>query len=326
MNFARPWLLLLVTALPLWWVWRARRLRRTPGLPFSDVALLQPASVRQWLGRAPLALRSACLGLWILGAAGPRFGEGVTEVKREGIAIVLAVDVSESMLAQDFPPSSRLEVARRTAVEFVRSRSSDRIGLVAFAGEALTQVPITTDYDVLDRAILELRVGTLDDGTAIGTAIATAANRVRRAPEKSKVIVLLTDGENNRGATDPRTAAAAAAQFGLKIYTIGIGSRGEALVPSGMGAQGMRYRPAPVTLDEPLLADVAAATGGRYFRATDAHSLQQVFEQIDQLEKTATQRVVYHRRDEALRWPLAIGLLLLGLELVLSSTLVVRVP
>jgi Ca-activated chloride channel family protein len=326
MTFARPALLLLLAVLPLWWWWRARRLARTPGAPMSDVRPAAGPVERLWVARLPATLRSVCLGAWILAAAGPRVGSARAELHSEGISIVLALDLSSSMLAEDFAPANRLDVARRTAIEFVRARASDRIGLVAFAGQALTQVPITTDYPVLEEAIRHLRIGILEDGTAIGTGIATAANRLRRAPGKSKVIVLLTDGENNAGTVDPRTAAQAAATFGIRVYTIGVGTVGDAPVPTGQGPLGLRYQTMPVKIDEQLLGDVARTTGGRYFRATDAASLSNIFGEINRLEKTPVQHLVYRRYDEAYRWPLGLGLLALALELVVSATFAVRVP
>ena len=326
MNFARPLVLLLLTALPVWWWVRARRLRAAPGTPMSDVRAAVVSNGRLWVARLPVSLRSACLGAWIVAAAGPRLGTVRTEMRTEGISIVLAVDISSSMLAEDFAPQNRLDVARQTAVEFVRGRPSDRIGVVAFAGQALTQVPITTDYDILERALLDLRVGLVEDGTAIGTAIATASNRLRRAPGKSRVVVLLTDGENNRGTVEPRTAAQAASALGIRIYTIGVGTEGEAPVPTGQGLQGLRYQTLPVEIDEPLLTEVAVSTGGRYFRATDRESLRGVFREIDRLEKTAVQQVVYRRFEEAYLWPVALGLLALALEIVVAATLAVRVP
>lgn len=326
MTFARPVLLLLLLALPLWWWWRAKRLKHMPGAPMSDVRPASGPIERLWIARLPVSLRSLCLAAWIIAAAGPRLGSARQELRSEGISIVLAVDISSSMLAEDFSPANRLDVARRTATEFVRARASDRIGLVAFAGQALTQVPITTDYQVLEEAIRQLRVGILEDGTAIGTAIATGANRLRRAPGKSKVVILLTDGENNKGTVDPRTAAQAAAAFGIRIYTIGVGTVGEAPVPTGQGPLGLRYETMPVKIDEPLLSDVARTTGGRYFRATDAASLSSIFGEINRLEKTPVQHLVYRRYEEAYRWPLAIGLLALALEIVVAATFAVRVP
>src|SRR5438045_3879712 len=229
-------------------------------------------------------------------------------MRSEGTSIVLAIDLSSSMLAEDFAPANRIDVAKQTAIEFVRARKSDRIGLVACAAQALTQVPITTDYAVLEQALKGLRIGMLEDGTAIGTGIATAANRLRRAPGKSKVIVLLTDGVNNRGTVDPRTAAQAAAALGIKIYVIGVGKRGEAPVPTGQGVEGLRYQMMPVEIDEPLMTEIASMTGGRYFRATDAQSLRNVFAEINRLEKTPVEQVVYRRFDEAYRTPLALGM------------------
>jgi len=325
-SFARPLLLVLLLALPLWWWWRKRRLSRLAGAPTSDVRPALGPLERVWIARLPVSLRSLCLAAWIIGAAGPRLGSARAELRSEGISIVLAMDISSSMLAEDFSPANRLDVARRTATEFVRARASDRIGLVAFAGQALTQVPITTDYEVLEEAIRQIRVGILEDGTAIGTAIATSANRLRRAPGKSKVIVLLTDGVNNKGTVDPRTAAHAAATFGIKIYTIGVGKQGEAPVPTGQGPLGLRYETMPVEIDEQLLSEIALTTGGRYFRATDATSLSSIFSEINRLEKTPVQQLVYHRYEEAYRWPLGFGLLALALELVLAGTFAVRVP
>jgi Ca-activated chloride channel family protein len=292
----------------------------------SDVRPAAGPVERIWVARLPATLRSVCLGAWIIAAAGPRVGSAKSELHSEGISIVLALDLSSSMLAEDFAPANRLDVARRTAIDFVRARNSDRIGLVAFAGQALTQVPITTDYAVLEESIRHLRIGILEDGTAIGTGIATAANRLRRAPGKSKVIILLTDGENNAGTVDPRTAAQAAATFGIRIYTIGVGTVGEAPVPMGQGPLGLRYQTMPVKIDEQLLSEVSRTTGARYFRATDAASLANIFGEINRLEKTPVQHLVYRRYDEAYRWPLGLGLLALALELVVSATFAVRVP
>ena len=323
MNLARPAVLLLLAPL-VWWWWRRRR--PAPGLLYSDVSL--PAALGRapwWLGLPPI-LRTASLTCFIVGAAGPQVGGSRIEMKREGIAIAIAIDISSSMYAEDFAPSNRLEVAKAQAINFVRGRSADRIGLVAFAAEALTQVPVTLDYPVLEQAITDLRIGSLEDGTAIGSGLATAVNRLRRAPEKTKVVLLLTDGENNRGLIDPRTAAATAASFGIRVYTIGVGTQGEAPIPTGRSATGFRYEILPVRIDEPLLKEIAATTGGRYFRATDSEALARIFKQIDGLEKTPVQVTRYLHYDELTR-PFALaGLVLLGLELLLGSTVALRVP
>ncbi|MGI9040107.1 MAG: VWA domain-containing protein [Gemmatimonadales bacterium] len=324
MSFTRPWLLLLLLALPLWW-WLRRR-RPPAAARYSDVSLVAAVSARRWWVALPPALRAAALASLVLAAAGPRVGGDMIEEKREGIAIVVTIDISSSMLAEDFAPSNRLEVAKRQAVGFIRGRAADRIGLVAFAGEALTQVPITLDYPVVEQAVMELKIGSLEDGTAIGSGLATAVNRLRRAPDKSKVVLLLTDGENNKGLIDPRTAAATAAAFGIKVYTIGVGTIGEAPIPTGRGLGGFRYEMMPVRIDEPLLREIAQKTGGRYFRAKDTEALSRVFQQIDQLEKTPIQVTRYTRYDEATRPLILLGVMALALELLLGSTLVVRVP
>ena len=217
-------------------------------------------------------------------------------------------------------------MAQRQAVAFIRGRSADRIGLVAFAGEALTQVPVTLDYPVVEQAVMDLKIGSLEDGTAIGSGLATAVNRLRRAPDKSKVVLLLTDGENNKGLIDPRTAAATAAAYGIRVYTIGVGTIGEAPIPTGRGLGGFRYELLPVRIDEPLLREIADKTGGRYFRARDSEALSRIFRQIDQLEKTPIQVTRYTKYEEATRPLLLLGLAALALELLLGSTLVVRVP
>ncbi len=326
MSFARPLVLLALAAVPLWWWLRARRLARLPGTSLSDIRPAAGAVERLWIARLPVTLRSVCVAAWIVAAAGPRVGAARAEVRSEGISIVLAVDVSSSMLSEDFAPSNRIDVAKQTAIDFVRARTSDRIGVVAFAAQALTQVPITTDYAVLEEGLRGLRIGIVEDGTAIGTGIATAANRLRRAPGKTKVIILLTDGVNNRGTVDPRTAAQAAAAFAIRIYTIGVGTEGEAPVPTSEGPEGLRYQSLPVQIDERLLTEIAAMTGGRYFRATDSESLKHIFAEINLLEKTTLQRVIYRRFDEAYRVPLSLGLLGLALEIVVSATFAVRVP
>lgn len=323
MDLARPWLLLLLLAIPIWLWWRRGRV-----LPVvaSDVRLPAGAARRSWWPEVPVVLRALVFACWVAAAAGPRVGAGRAEVRGEGISIVLAIDVSSSMLAEDFAPSNRLEVAKRQAISFIRGRKSDRIGLVTFAGEALTQVPLTLDYALLEQAVMNLRIGVLEDGTAIGTGLATSLNRLRLVEGGSRVVLLLTDGENNRGAVDPRTAAEAAASLNVRVYTVGVGTEGEARVPTGRGLSGLRYEVVPVRIDEALLEDIAERTGGRYFRATDAAALERIFRQIDALERTPIEDAVFTNRSEATRPLLLAGLGLLALELLLGATLVVRVP
>lgn len=321
-GFARPWLLLLLVPLLLWW-WR----RRTRvAVTFGDTGLVEGATRGQWRSLVPPVARFIALTALILAAAGPQLGGSRIEEKREGIAIVIAIDVSSSMLAEDFAPSNRLEVAKRRAIDFVRGRKSDRIGLVAFAGEALTQVPITLDYPVIEQAINALRIGVLEDGTAIGSGLATAVNRLRRVPDTTKVILLLTDGVNNRGLVDPRTAAATAKAFGIRVYTVGVGSDGEAPMPTGRGVGGFRYEVLPVSIDEKLMREIAEETGGKYFRAKDAEALGRIFSQIDQLERTTVTVTRYTRFDEMTLPFVWAAVFALALELLAAATFARRLP
>ena len=316
LQFASPWWLLLLMLLPLWWI-VARR--RTPSaIVFSRVPVLArgPRAGRGW-ARALAVLRNLALASGILALARPRSGAHAETSTSEGINIVIAFDISSSMLALDFQPQNRLEVARAKVKQFVASRTSDRIGIVAFSGEALTQVPLTTDYPVVQAALDNMQPGQLEDGTAIGTAIATAANRLKNAPGTSRVMVLLTDGVNNRGSIDPRTAAKAAAAFGIKIYGIGVGTEGMAPVPVGRGLFGLRYEMQRVDIDDALLTDVSTMTGGRYFRARDAVALQRITEQINLLERAPVRSRTYVRYSELFRWPLGAMLIALGAELML---------
>ena len=318
LEFAAPLALLLLLLLPLWWL--LRRGRQAPAVSFSRAGLLARAGRGSgWVRRLLTALRTLALVGLVVALARPRTGARAENVTSEGINIVVAFDISSSMLAEDFQPLNRLEVAKDKVKQFVTGRNADRIGLVAFAGEALTQVPLTVDYPVVLAAVDNLQAGQLEDGTAIGTAIATAANRLRDAPGRSRVMILLTDGENNRGSIDPRTAARAAAAFDVRIYTVGVGTEGLAPVPVGRGLFGLRYENRPVRIDEPLLRDVAATTGGRYFRARDAAALQSIYEQIDRLERAPVQTRAYLRYTERYHWPLLVGLTALVLEVLLFA-------
>ena len=267
-HFTRPIVLLLLLALPLWW-WLRRR-RREP-IPYGDVSLAAEMPGAAWRHRLPPILRGLALAAWIIAASGPESGGSTVEQKREGIAIVIAIDISSSMLAEDFAPSNRLEVAKRQAISFVRGREADRIGLVAFAGEALTQVPITLDYDVVQQSIEGLRIGSLEDGTAIGSGLATSVNRLRRAEGKSRVVLLLTDGENTEGVA-PLDATANARDVNVPVFTIGMGGRGGGLPFGGGGARG--------SVDETLLQEMAAQTGGQYYYAPSGGDLQRIYNDL----------------------------------------------
>jgi len=317
-QFASAWALPLLLALPAWWLWRRRR--KPPAIVFSRVsALAKGPRAGRGVTRALFLLRNLVLLGAVLALARPRSGARAEDVSTEGINIVIAFDISSSMLAQDFQPQNRLEVAREKVKQFVALRKSDRIGVVAFSGEALTQVPLTTDYPVVTQAINALQPGQLEDGTAIGTAIATSANRLRDAPGASRVMILLTDGVNNRGSIDPRTAARAAAALGIRIYTIGVGTEGMAPVPVGRGLFGLRYEMRPVEIDDKLLTEVARLTGGRYFRARDAAALDRITREIDRLERVPVQTRTYVRFTELYRWPLLLALFALAGEILLVA-------
>jgi Ca-activated chloride channel family protein len=317
-QFVSGWALGLLILLPAWWIWRRRRQR--PAIVFSRTpALAKGPKAGRAITFTLFLLRNLLLAAGVVALARPRSGARAENVTSEGINIVITIDLSSSMLAQDFQPENRMEVSKHMVKRFILQRKADRIGVVAFAAEALTQVPLTTDYPVVLAAVDNLAAGQLEDGTAIGTAIVTAANRLRDAPGRSRVMVLLTDGENNRGAVDPRTAAKAAAAFNIRIYTIGVGTIGMAPVPVGMGVFGLRFENRPVKIDEPLMTEIAATTGGRYFRAQDGQALDRILQQINLLEREPVQTRSYVRYTELFRWPLTLAILALAAELLLTA-------
>ncbi len=310
-----PWLLL-VLLVPAG-VWLATRLRRRFVFPGIGEGL--PIRRRTFWSVLPQALRAMALVLVAVALAGPvRSVERVVR-KSEGVTIQLAFDISSSMLAEDFRPDNRIAVARREVSRFIENRSDDRIGLVAFAGEALTVVPGTLDHDVVLHAVENLNVGQLTDGTAIGTALATAVNRLREAQEGSRVVVLLTDGDNNRGQIDPMDAAAAAAAIGIRVYTIGVGRDGVVPVPIGRTRFGYQYANMEVRVNDELLADVAERTGGAYFRATDPEALQRIYARINELEPGQIREERFTEQAAVRREFLIMALLALLIELIASA-------
>jgi Ca-activated chloride channel homolog len=324
-GFQHPWLLLLLLAVPAWYLYR-RRSRRT--ILFSRASAMATAAgpLARVLARLPDWLRAATLAALIVALAGPRSGMSMTAVEADGIAIALVVDISSSMLAEDFHPQNRLAVARQTVANFVRGRQYDRIAMVAFAGQAVTLVPLTIDYHVLFAAMEQLQIGIVEDGTAIGTAIATAANRLREAPGE-RVMILLTDGENNRGEIDPLTAARAAAAFDIRIHTVAVGTDGMAPIPIARGMfGGYQYANLPVSIDEELLQEIADLTGGKYFRATDEAALERIYGEIDDLETTSVEVRRYTRHTPHHRPLLLLAALLLVGEWGLLGSRWGRVP
>jgi Ca-activated chloride channel family protein len=328
-RLANPWLLAVLALLPLFW---PRRAARTAALRYPSLAVLRvvaPAGAghrRAILG----VLRGLALVLLAIALARPQAGTAATKVHREGVDVVLAVDVSGSMLAEDFTlgsnRASRVDAVKAVVKEFVAARPEDRIGLVLFAARPYTQCPLTLDHGWLLQNLDRATVGMIEDGTAVGSALATAVNRLRASTAKSKFVILLTDGQQNAGRITPQTAAEAATALGVKVYTVGAGTRGLAPYPVQDPFGNKVYRPMPVDIDEDTLKKVAAATGARYFRATDTQSLRDVYAEIDRSEKTpfeAPQYLDYRELYPWLLWP-AIGLLLL--EVGLAETVLRKLP
>lgn len=309
-SFAQPLWLAALALLPLyvWWLLRSP----TAAVPLPATAsLARPRGLTRWLPHLPLVLRVLTLACVIVALARPRTAGEVTEDPRSGIPVVVAIDISSSMLAEDFRPRDRLQVAKQTIARFVEGRSHDPIGIVAFAAEAITVAPVTTYRPVVLSALDGLEVGLLEDGTAIGDGLAIAVNRLRSLPGRDRVVVLMSDGESNRGEIDPLDAAAAAQAFGVRVFTIGVGSESVARVPVERVDGQTVYAELPVGLDETLLQQIAEMTGGLYFRATNPAALQRIYEQIDRMVATPIED---RRRVLFAEWYLPL-LLLAGLAL-----------
>jgi Ca-activated chloride channel family protein len=330
-RLADPWLLLLLGLLPLLLPW-GRRPERQASVRYPTLAILKSlAPGGAGRRRAILGvLRAVALVLIVVALARPQLGTALTRVHREGVDIVLAVDLSGSMLAEDFTlgseRASRVDVVKSVVKDFIAARPEDRIGLVLFAARPYTQCPLTLDHGWLMQNLDRAKVGMIEDGTAIGSAIATAVNRLRSSTAKTKFVVLLTDGQNNAGRITPQTAADAAAALGIKVYTVGAGTRGVAPYPARDLFGNKVYRPMQVDIDEDTLKKIASTTHARYFRATDTASLRQIYQEIDRSEKTpfeAPEFLDYHELYPWLVWP-AMALLLL--EIGLSETVLRKLP
>ena len=330
MRFASPWLLALAVLIPL--VLRARRHARDAAVRFPSLAALR-AVAPAGAGRRRVilvGLRALALGLIVVALARPQLGSAQTRIHREGIDVVLAVDVSGSMLAEDFTlgstRASRVDVVKSVVKEFVAARPEDRIGLILFAARPYTQCPLTLDHGWLLQNLDRAKVGMIEDGTAIGSALATAVNRLRPSTAKGKFIVLLTDGENNAGTITPQTAADAAAALGIKVYTVGAGTRGLAPYPTQDFFGNKVYRPMQVDVDEPMLKKIAMTTNGRYFRATDTASLRDVYSEIDRSEKTAFEAPEFLDYRELYPWLAWPALALVLVEVGLAETVLRKLP
>jgi Ca-activated chloride channel family protein len=317
------WLLLLVPLVGAWTWWRARR---PDGLRYSDVGLTTgaPASWRVRLQGLPAVLRMTALALGIVALARPQVQDVIRTRTAEGIDIMLALDTSSSMRAEDFRPN-RFEAAQAVAGSFVEGRVSDRVGLIVFAAEAYTQVPLTLDYDFLKRMLERVSIGVVEDGTAVGTALATAVNRLKETEAESKVVVLLTDGRNNRGEIDPATAAEIASTIGVRVYAIGVGAAGAGSDALPRGHREER-QPGEAGVDEQMLRTVASTTGGRYFSASSKEALQRIYGEIDAMEATEVDERVYTDREEWYAWFLGPAFALVCLEVLLATTVFRRFP
>ncbi|MBI4431359.1 MAG: VWA domain-containing protein [Candidatus Omnitrophica bacterium] len=326
MRFLQPVFMVLLPVIVLV-VWRRSR-RKLSGVRYASLADFKEVRALgriRWMWILP-TMRFLALLCIVLGLARPQGMSSDYDVETEGIDIVLALDISGSMLAEDFKPQNRLMVSLDEAKKFIAARPHDRIGLVVFASQAYTQCPLTLDHDVLLNLLDEVKVGLVKDGTAIGLGIATAINRLKDSEGKSKVVILLTDGENNAGNIDPITAAEIARGFGIKIYTIGVGQGGLVPFPVDDPIFGRRYVQARVDIDEETLKRIADIGGGIFFRAYDQTSLSKTYQQIDLLERTKTKVTQYSDFRELYPWFVYPGLGLFVLELLLANTLFVKIP
>jgi Ca-activated chloride channel family protein len=328
-RFADPWFLLLLLLIPLLLIrrrWIQRNLKG--GLIFSQLGLVSQLRV-SWTMRIYkrlYLLKLAGIAAVVLAFARPQLGSAEEDILTEGVDIMIAIDISGSMAAEDFHPKNRISVAKQVVQDFVRGRQSDRIGLVIFAARSFTKCPLTIDYDVLLKQIEDVNLGMIEDGTAIGNGLATAVNRLRLSKAKSRVIILLTDGVNNSGEIDPLTAADIAKSLGIKVYTVGVGREGIAPFPVNDPVFGRRYVDVEVKIDEEVLQKISQATGAKYFRATDSSSLQQIFKTIDGLEKSKISVKSYTHYNEIFSYFLWPGLGFLVGEAILSYTRFRRIP
>ncbi|MCH5330273.1 MAG: VWA domain-containing protein [Alistipes sp.] len=328
MEFAHShilWALTITAPMTAYYVWQT--LKGGAALDISTVEGLRraPRTLRQYMRHLPFVLRCAAVTLAVIALARPQSAEHNTRTDAEGIDIVMAIDVSTSMLARDFAPD-RITAAKEVAAQFVAARPADRIGLVVFAGESLTQSPLTTDKATLQTLLGRIRSGVIEDGTAIGNGLATSINRLRESEAKSKVIILLTDGVNNRGQISPLTAAQIAAEYGIRVYTIGVGKRGKAPYPVTDMFGNTTVMQLDVVIDEEVLQKIADQTGGKYFRATDKHKLAEIYAEIDSLEKSKVEISQYTLLHEEFLPFLLAAIVLLLLEFTVNSLVLNRLP
>jgi Ca-activated chloride channel family protein len=321
-EFAQPgffWLLLVIPVMVGYYIWREKKLYGHFSVSAIKGFALPKQSIVPKLRHLGIVCRSLALTALIVAMARPQSSLSWQNSTTEGIDIIIASDISGSMLAEDFKPN-RLEAGKNIAIDFIKNRPDDRIGLVIFSGESFTQCPLTIDHDVLINLYGDIKNGMIEDGTAIGMGLATAVNRLKESTTKSKVIILLTDGSNNTGSIPPLTAAEIAKQFGVRVYTVGIGTKGFAPYPVPTPT-GIQYQQMPVDIDEGTLTQIANTTGGKYFRATNNTTLKNIYERIDKLEKAKIDVTSYHKKTEMfLPWAI-IALVFVMLEFILKNTL-----
>ncbi len=331
-SFAQPWLLLLLAALPLA-AWLLGRQGRPAAFLYSSSELVRSVSSvsRSRAGQALLALRWLALAVLICALARPQLSQSETSVKASGIDIAIAIDLSGSMESEDFELNrervNRLQIAKDVLKKFIDRRPGDRMGLIAFAGKAYIAAPLTLDHAFLQQNVERLELHTIEDGTAIGSGLSAAVNRLRELKSKSKIVILMTDGQNNAGKIPPLTAAEAAQALRIKVYTIGVGTRGTAPFPRGYDVFGRKvYAQVPVDIDEKTLEEIAKKTGGKYYRADSTETLRRIYDDIDKLEKTEVEVKRYVQIKELFHWAVIAGALLLLLEVVLGQTVWRRLP
>lgn len=328
MEFASPhylFLLLLLMPLIAWYVIKLRNTQATLKMSSTTAFAGKTAGLKVKLRHLPFVLRLLAIALIIIVIARPQSSNTSQKTKTQGIDIVMTLDVSSSMLAQDLKPN-RMEAAKKVASDFVADRGNDRLGLVIFSGESFTQVPLTTDHGVLLNLLNEVEPGMIEDGTAIGLGLANAVNRLKNSETKSKVIILLTDGANNRGQIAPLTAAELAKNYGIRVYTIGVGTRGKALSPvyDQFGRESLQY--VDVDIDENALTQIADMTGGKYFRAVDNESLRNIYNEIDKLEKSKISVNNVTQRQELFLPYALLALAVILIEIVLRRTVFRSIP
>ncbi len=329
MRFASPFFLILLGIIPLVVLDFLRRAKASEAsILFSDVSIVKGIrpGFKVRYRHVPMILKIAAIFIFILAMARPQAGQKEEEIITEGIDIMLTLDTSSSMKAEDFKPQNRLSAAKEVIEEFIKSRHNDRIGLVVFSRQSFTQCPLTLDYEVLLDLLEKIEIGMIEDGTAIGTAIANSINRLRDSKAKSKIVILLTDGINNAGKIDPQTAAKTATALGIKIYTIGAGRPGAALYPVEDPIFGKRYVKMDTEIDEDLLEEIAEETGGLYFRAKNSQGLKEIYETIGKLEKTKIETKEYANYTELADGFILPGLVLFLIGITLGNTLFRKIP